>query len=247
MIQGIYSATAGMVNQQTLLEVTTNNLANINTVGFKRDELSFSGMLNTLPVADSINVTNRPPKLDTVTYKFSTDFTQGSLRRTDNTFDLALDGTGFFAVQAPAGVRYTRSGNFFLDKTGQLVTADGYPVLGTNGPIQIRGTEAEIDGAGNIFVDGKQTAKLRLADFQDTSGLVKIGNNLLTNQNPGITEEVAAGHVRQGFLEMSNVDVVNEMARMIEIMRTYESYQKTIQLIDGTMQKANDELGKISV
>lgn len=256
MVEGIYSATAGMINQQTMLEVITNNLANVSTSGYKRDELSFSGMLNALPLAyNSVAQASMPVDLDTVSARFVTDYTQGGLQRTDNPLDLALDGRGFFVIQHANGIRYTRSGNFSLDSSGQLVTADGYPVLGVNGIMQIRGSgeqtlmsvALEIDSIGQVIVDGTPVAKLRLANFQDMSGLIKAGNNTFVAANATAVEVVAAAEVRQGFLESSNVNAVHEMVKMIEAMRVYESYQKTIQMINGTLEKANTELGKISV
>jgi len=254
MVEGIYSAAAGMINQQTMLEVITNNLANVSTSGYKRDELSFSGTLNTLPKAqpEAYAVKSSVYSLDTVSARFATDYTQGGLQRTDNPLDLALDGDGFFAIQYANGIRYTRSGNFSLDSSGQLATADGYPVLGVNGIIQIRGKSprtrgVEIDSIGQVIVDGTRVAKLRLAHFQDTSGLIKAGDNTFIAANATAVELPAAAEVRQGFLESSNVNVVYEMAKMIEAMRVYESYQKTIQLINQTLEKANNQLGKISV
>lgn len=256
MIQGIYSSTAGMINQQIMLEVITNNLANVNTSGYKRDEISFSGMLNVLstsksrfPVSASANAVNPEfAGLDTVSAKFTTDFAQGSIRRTDNPLDLALDGSGFFVIQHANGTRYTRSGNFSLDSTGRLVTVDGYPVMGINGVVQIQGDQVEIDSAGQVITDGMPVAKLKLVDFQGTNGLVKAGNNTFMIANAILAEEMhATAQVKQGFLELSNVNAVYEMAKMIEAMRVYESYQKTIQLISETLEKASDELGKISV
>ena len=250
MIQGIYSATAGMNNQQIMLDVITNNLANVSTSGYKRDEVSFSGMLNSLPTPEAyINSPIDKVNLETVSASFATDFSQAGARRTDNPLDLALDGDGFFVIQYANGVRYTRSGNFSLDNSGQLVTADGYPVLGINGAVQLtnaRSERMEIDSAGQIIVDGLPVAQLRLADFQDTSILTKAGYNTFVSNNAG-AETPASVDVKQGYLELSNVDPVYEMARMMEAMRVYESYQKTIQSLNDTMEQANKQLGKISV
>ena len=250
MIQGIYSATAGMANQQIMLDVITNNLANVSTWGYKRDEVSFSGMLNSLPTPQaSVANSNNAINLETVSARFATDFSPAGMRRTDNPLDLALDGDGFFVIQHTNGIRYTRSGNFSLDSSGQLVTADGYPVLGINGVIQLTTAQngrMEIDRAGQIIVDGFPVAQLRLADFQDTSNLTKTGYNTFMINNAA-AEMPAAVEVEQGFLELSNVNSVYEMAKMIEAMRIYESYQKTIQSLNDTMEQANKQLGKISV
>ena len=243
MIEGIYSATEGMTNQQTVMEVVTNNLANVNTYGYKRDDLSFSDTLNALGVPE-MDSTYSP---DSAPVKFSTDFSQGHTQSTSNPLDLALDGDGFFVIQYDDGIRYTRSGNFSLNSSGQLVTIDGYPVLGTNGPIQIQGSQVEIDSTGQVIVDGVLIGKLRLASFQDSSALIKAGHNTFTKTDVSITEFAADADVMQGFLESSNVNAVNEMARMIEAMRMYEAYQKSLLLLNETLERASNELGTVTV
>ncbi len=241
MIPGLYTAVSGMVNQQTMLEVITNNLANVNTVGYKKNDLDFSGMFNSLPNEDG---TYSQLNLDNVSASFFTDFSEGKIQQTDNAFDLALSGDGFFTIQHPDGIRYTRSGNFTLDNSGNLVTIDGYPVLGSNGTIQIQGKALEIDSSGQIIVDGIQTEKLRIVDFAKPYQLEKAGYNTFTNPNQAELNSNAV--VRQGYLEMSNANPIHEMVKMIETMRIYESYQKTIQLFNETLEKSNSELGKIN-
>ncbi len=250
MIQGIYSATAGMVNQQIMLDVITNNLANVSTSGYKRDEVSFSGMLNSLPTQETFAVNpNNNVNLDTISARFATDFSQAGVRQTNNPLDLALNGDGFFVIQHANGIRYTRSGNFLLNNTGQLVTIDGYPVLGVNGVIQLTAAQVngmEIDSTGQIIANGFPVAQLRLADFQAPNGLIKDGYNTFTINNNAV-ETPAAAEVKQGFLELSNVNPVYEMAKMIEAMRVYESFQKTIQSLNDTLEQANKQLGKVSI
>lgn len=246
MIQATYSAVAGMVNQQIMMEVITNNLANVSTSGYKRDELSFSGMLNPLP-APEVPTTNNVEDLDTISARFATDYTQGNMQRTDNPLDLALEGDGFFVVQHANEIRYTRSGNLSLNGLGQLVTAGGYPVLGVNGVIQIQGNQVDINDAGQIIVDGNPVAQLRLASFQNSDELMKAGNNTFVTRNTGVTEMSSTAGVKQGFIEMSNVNPIYEMIKMVEAMRIYESYQKTAMLVNETLEKANNELGKVSV
>lgn len=251
MIQGIYSSTAGMINQQIMLDVITNNLANVSTPGFKRDEVSFSGMFNSLPtpeeyVANPLGIAN----LDNVEVKFATDFTQAGMRKTGNPLDLAIDGNGFFVIQHPDGIRYTRSGNFTLDNAGQLVNMDGHPVLGTNGVIQIGNSQngqMQINNSGEIIVNNSPIAQLRLADFQNPGELMKSGGNNFQVKDPATVETPVKADVKQGFLEHSNVNAVYEMVKMVEAMRVYESYQKTIQSINGTLEEANKQLGKISI
>lgn len=241
MIPGLYTTVAGMINQQTMLEVITNNLANVNTVGYKRDNLNFSGMFNLLPDQTG---TYTLLNLDNVSSKFLTDFSSGDIKPTDNKLDLAINGDGFFVIQNKNGTQYTRSGNFTLDNSGQLVTSDGYPVMGTNGTIQIQGGIPEIDNSGQVIVNGTIIAKLKIVDFQKPYQLTKAGYNTFSNNSQA--EQNSTAQVKQGCLEMSNANPIHEMVKMIETMRVYESYQKTIQLFNDTLEKANAELGKIS-
>jgi flagellar basal-body rod protein FlgG len=241
MIPGLYTTVAGMINQQNMLEVITNNLANVNTVGYKKDDLNFSGTFNLLPdQTGTYTILN----LDGVSSKFLTDFSAGDIKTTDNMLDLALNGDGFFVIQHKDGIRYTRSGNFTLDNNGTLVTADGYPVMGTNGAIQIQGGTPEIDNSGQVIINGNVVAKLKIVDFQKPYQMTKAGYNTFVNSNQA--EQNSTAQVKQGFLEMSNANPIQEMVKMIETMRVYESYQKTIQLFNETLEKANSELGKIS-
>jgi len=241
MIPGLYTTVAGMINQQNMLEVITNNLANVNTVGYKKDDLNFSGTFNLLPDQTGTYIILN---LDGVSSKFLTDFSAGDIKTTDNMLDLALNGDGFFVIQHKDGIRYTRSGNFTLDNNGTLVTADGYPVMGTNGTIQIQGGTPEIDNSGQVIINGNVVAKLKIVDFQKPYQMTKAGYNTFVNSNQA--EQNSTAQVKQGFLEMSNANPIQEMVKMIETMRVYESYQKTIQLFNETLEKANSELGKIS-
>jgi len=246
MIQAIYSATAGMINQQTIVEVAANNLANSSTYGYKSDDLSFGRILGPLTVTDSgkaFAVVYSINSIDNTAIKFNTDFSQGGMQKTDNILDLALDGGGFFAIQYPDSTRYSRSGNFSRNQNGQLVTADGYPVLGMNGPIQFQGQKVEINSDGQMIVNGVVIDKLKIVDFQNKNELIKAGNNTFIIANSGASEVPANAKVMQGFLELSNVNAVFEMVKMIESMRTFEAYQKTIQLINEITEKANNGLG----
>lgn len=242
MIPGLYTTVAGMINQQIMMEVITNNLANVNTVGYKRDDLNFSGMLNNLM---DPSYPYHKQSLDTVWEKFVTDFSGGVIKSTDNPLDLAIDGDGFFVIQHENGIRYTRSGNFSINNLGQLVTIDGYPVLGNNGIIQVQNGKLEIDGQGQVIVNGVLVDKLRIVDFPKPYQLVKGGYNTFINStNQPIQNSSAV--IKQGYIELSNANPIHEMVKMIETMRMYESYQKTIQLFNETLEKSNTELGKVS-
>ncbi|MBW1960466.1 MAG: flagellar hook-basal body protein [Deltaproteobacteria bacterium] len=224
MILQMTQVVQGGLRQERKLEMITNHLANVSTTGFKADVLSFDALFRA---------------------KMTIDFSQGDLRKTGNHLDLALDGDGFFKVQTHRGIRYTRNGTFTLDKDYQLVTQDGDPVLGEAGPITINGTEIRINETGEIHVDNQLVGKLDVVSFVSKDKLVKEGGSLFVNKDPQ-PEEIAATSARviQGALEMPNVSTIVEMTRMIETLRSYESYQKMLQAYDETDSKLINEIGK---
>ncbi|MDH3799157.1 MAG: flagellar hook-basal body protein, partial [Desulfobacterales bacterium] len=171
-----------------------------------------------------------------------------------NDFDLALVGKGFFCVQTPDGIHYTRKGDFTLDENGVLVTRNGWPVMGESGEISVDSEEDpnqhkkfSVDEEGNITVDGNQIDSLRLVDFPQPYKLTKVGEALFKPTDSG-RGEVQAGNVRvsQGFIELSNVDAVKMMTEMIEVLRGYESYQKIIRSVDEVNSKAINEIGQMT-
>jgi flagellar basal-body rod protein FlgG len=149
-------------------------------------------------------------------------------------------------VKTPEGIRYTRKGNFTLDREGTLITQDGYQVLGKGGPITIEGTHINADGSGNILVDGAQAGQLDLVDFDRPKLLMKDGNGqfMMTDgvrQTPPPTQTM----ISQGYVELSNVEVAEEMVQMIHSLRAFESYQKIIQILDGVNQRAINEVSRV--
>lgn len=186
MVKGLYTAYTGMVQQQKRLDVITNNLANSDTTGYKKEGCSTVAFDEVLAVKikdGSEAYLNRPIGQMSMGAKIGetyTDYSQGSFRVTDNSYDIALDGNGFFAIQFAGkngenSIKYTRDGSFTLNKEGYLVTKDGDFVLGTNGPIQLDTlTETTIDGMGNIFQNGTQVATLNLVDFEDYNYLLSL-------------------------------------------------------------------------
>lgn len=245
MNSGMYAALSGNIAAQQRLDTLSNNLANVNTLGFKKDTLSFESVL-----ADANNSTApnaaaaAGPVMAGVTY--GTDFSAGPMKQTGNTFDLALDGDGFFVVNTPQGRAYTRRGNFQLDSSGQLITADGYEVVGSGGPIRIAGSNVNIDGKGGVFVDGTQVGSLAVVDFPKPYQLRKASSSLFVPASPGVAEQPAAKtEVRQGTLEGSNVNPIQEMTNLIETSRYYESCIKAIQDYDNIAGKAANDLAKI--
>ena len=259
MFEGIYVAASGGFKQEKSLEVISNNLANVNTIGYKRDTLAFKEFLTPFPDgAGSKPSVSKPGEQNlkkdtsyTGIVELKTDFSQGGLRETGNPLDVALDGEGFFAIQTKDGVRYTRQGNFRLNNEKVLVTHGGDPVLGAGGPITIQGigNTISIDAQGKISLgDGlanETVGDLRVVKFDDPGKLIKIGKGLfmLTGEN---VEEIAADNfsVKQGAIESSNVTAVKEMTKMIEVLRSYQAYQKVINTIDSVNERAVTDLGR---
>lgn len=178
--------------------------------------------------------------------KIETDFSQGNLESTSNQLDFAFKGKGFFTVETPAGPRYTRDGSFKLDSGKALVTSEGYPVLGTEGPIVIEGTVVAVNEAGEILVDGELVNKFQIAAFENNRDLRKTGEGLYTfEQGLEPEEAVFEGAVIQAHLENANVDPVKEMVEMMTLFRGYESSQRMVRAYDETIGKAVNEVGRL--
>ena len=220
--QPIYILASGMLLQERKLDVSANNLANMDTPSFKRD-LLLASALYVEPTGNFVY-----PVIDSV----FTDLSQGPLRQTDNPLDLAIEGEGFFGVLTPEGVRFTRKGNFSLDREGYLVTEEGYRVLDRDmNPILVGGS-AEVDPEGNVYVEGDLVATLGVWELEDPQ---KAGFDLFTG-NPVPARDF---RIRQGFLEMSNVNGILEMVRIIETSRAHEVYSRLVQALDEVQEKVN--------
>ena len=254
----IYIAAAGALAYEKRLQIISNNLANANTVGFKMDrghmKLIDSADLPSQSAQNPADLATSRAHLFWNNFSVYTDYSSGALKQTDNDFDLALVGKGFFCVQTPDGVQYTRKGNFTLNSKGVLVTGNGLPVLGEAGEITVQSKENPhkyakfaVDGQGNVSVDGKQVDTLRIVDFKEFNRLSKTGDTLFKMSDIGSAEaEVEDVKVSQGSIELSNVDSVKMMTEMIEVMRGYESYQKVIQSADETYSQAINKVGSLT-
>jgi flagellar basal-body rod protein FlgF len=250
MIRGIYTAGSGMMTEATRTDVIANNLANASTPGFRKDIAVAKDFRNML-IQRINDGPNRPTigsmGVGSVIDEVVTIHTQGGMRPTDNKYDLAIEGRGFFVVETPAGVRYTRNGSFTRSGAGELVTQEGYRVLGQGGAINLGDPEDEvyIVEDGRIMVDDAEADTLRIAVFADEKQLVKEGANLYA-AGPGQQEEPeAAINVRAGFLELSGVNVVSEMVNLITGYRAYEISAKAVQAHDSLMDKAVNEVGRV--
>lgn len=248
MLRGLYTAYTGMLNQQRRLEVTTNNLANASTVGFKKEGSTSQAFDEYLAI--KINDASESyirreigdVSLGVKIGETYTNYEQGAFRETGEPFDLALSGDGFFNIsytnkKGEEFIMYTRDGSFTLTQDGHLVTKDGDYVLGQDGPIVLP-TDAEItiDAMGYIYNGDELIDILAITDFEDYNYLDKFGENMYRTVN-GAVEKEAAGTVNQGYLEMSNVQVVQEMVDMITIQRAYEAAQKVETSMDEIMEQ----------
>jgi flagellar basal-body rod protein FlgF len=242
----------GLSRQMTLerqMDVVANNVANVNTSGYKADKPLFEEYLKSGAHEDNFRGRDRSVSYvqDRGTFK---DFSQGSTEQTKNPLDVAIDGKGFLVVQTPAGERYTRDGGLQINNQGQLVTASGNPVLGTSGPIVFQPTDHDVSIAadGNVTVlEGinridSVRGKLRLVSFADAQKLLKEGSNLYSG---GAAQPDAASRVKQGFIEKSNVNSVTEMSLMIEVTRTYTQISNLLQQQSDLHKSAIEKLADV--
>lgn len=246
MISGLYTLTSGMAAQVARLDVLTNNLANNETPGFKADHLVVARSTPQAQTPDPIPFPSgyQPTGVE-VTAHF-TDFSQGPIRPTGADLDAALNGPGFFVVQTPGGPRYTRAGNFTLNRDGELVTHGGHRVQGDAGPIRIGNGPVEIDRQGAISEGGRVVGRLRVVDFPQPYALEKEAGQLFRPRDETVTPvapretEVIAGH-----REASNLGVVESVVGLIDTLRTFEAYQRMLQAMESTVGRAANELGRV--
>jgi flagellar basal-body rod protein FlgG len=245
MSGAIYVSANGALSQQMRLEVLSNNLANMNTVGFKEDCATF--LLQPESPSNS-TVQGLPAEMAYQRLGQYTNFTQGLTEFTGNPLDLAISGSGFFAVRSPQGILYTRKGNFTRNEEGVLVTREGYPVLSETGEIQVDEEEFHVDSEGNVSTtEAGVIAKLRVQDFSKTAVMKKIGDTFFlpphADADPIAPENF---EIRQGYLERSNVNAVKTMTELIESLRVFESYQKAIRTIDEANEKSTSTVGSVA-
>jgi flagellar basal-body rod protein FlgG len=257
MLRALYSAAAGMESQQTNLDVISNNLANVNTTGFKRSKAEFQELLyqttrapgadqgagNTLPTGLQIGQGSK-------TVATSRVFTNGDLTNTGEQLDVAVQGDGFFEVQMPDGtLAYTRDGGFKTSSDGRIVTSDGLPLQAGFQPVPAGTTNITIGSQGNVTysgANGTTTFQVQLVRFTNPAGLESMGGNLYRETAASGTPQLGTpgsngfGTLNQGYLELSNVKVVEEMVNLIMAQRAYEVNSKAVQAADEMMQQANN-------
>ncbi|WP_123053515.1 flagellar hook-basal body complex protein [Clostridium sp. JN-1] len=254
MIRGLYTAVSGMITQEAKQDVITNNLANVNTVGFKKDNLAVRSFENMLMqnydkvvggqnVRNTIGYLNNGSKVDSV----NTDFTSGTIQSTGKPTDFAIDGRGFFTVNRNGQNYYTRDGHFHVNQEGYLVTDSGdYVSFQQNQRLFVGNNKIVCDPQGSVkLLDSNNNVvgqdRFAAVDFDNYNNLQKIGDNLYQGNNP----HAANITVRQNSLESSNVNTVNEMVDMITTMRTFETNQKIVQSTDETLDKVVNQVGSV--
>jgi flagellar basal-body rod protein FlgG len=257
MLRALYSAAAGMNSQQMNLDVISNNLANVNTTGFKKSKIEFQELLyqttrapgseqgsgNVLPTGIQVGEGSRPVATARI-------FTSGDLTQTGERLDVAIQGDGFFEVQMPDGSRaYTRDGAFKTSSDGRIVTSDGLPIQGGFQPVPAGTTNITIGSNGDVTysgANGTTSFQVQLVRFNNPGGLQSAGSNLYTETNASGPPELGSpgqngfGSLNQGYLEMSNVKVVEEMVNLILAQRAYEVNSKAVQAADEMMQQSNN-------
>jgi flagellar basal-body rod protein FlgF len=250
MTRGMYTSATGMLANQTALDAVSQNLANANTTGYKQDVPQFQSFSSTL--LRRMTDAGAGPSVGSLgqgagVQSLATDFSSGTLQKTDNPLDVALTGDASLVVKTPQGVRLTRDGALTRSVQGLLVqTNGGGTVLGQNNqPIQIPATAKDIviSAAGQISADGRAVGQLRLAAVSATSGATKVGDNLFSQAS--LSAPAAGSSVRQGYLETSNVSVIKEMVAMIALNRSYETNEKMLKSEDDATGKAVDDVAKV--
>ena len=224
-----------MMAQVDRNNLSANNLANITTTGFKKDEMFFQTLSDELDIAKSMT--------------HVTDLEQGQLQETANPFDLAISGKGFFTVETKDGLAFTRDGSFHVDEEGVIRNKSDLPVLGEGGWINVvsetgKPREVKITERGEVFADGNLIDKLAISDFENPADLKKTGSSLFLAGDDAIEFRVEEPEVKQGFLEGSNVNPAQEMIDLIEIQREFESIQRMVQTLDDVYKQAVQQVGR---
>lgn len=248
----LFSAVSGGVAAAERLDIVANNLANINTAGFKAQYLLMSsrnpGQDTILPDVGSLTGVPGTTAIATA-FQTVTDFSQGPIQESGNPLDLALMGPGFFAVTTPDGERYTRQGQFQLDPDGVLVTSSGHPVQDEDGQeLELPLGRIEIDVGGEVLVDGVSSGSVRVVAFPDPAVLAPVGGSSFMKTNIEVEPEdvdFAATRVLQGSIEGANVDAIRGMLDLIDVARGYEAYMQAVHQVDDTIETAVQQVGGI--
>jgi len=232
MIESMGAITTECVRQTEQLDCAMHNIANVDTTGFKAAMMFF--------MKDGATRSGEGKPI------FINDFSQGILKRTGNKLDMAIQGEGFFAVETEDGFGYTRDGRFLLNNDGELVTQGGRFVMGKSGKITIAGSDVQINEKGVIMVDGVEVDTIKVSIFEQSNKLVRGEGGLFFDPDETAgTREADDAAVISGSLELSNVHPIQEMVKLIDIHRTFESYQKTMQTLQEQDKLSTTSIGKV--
>jgi len=243
MIRGIFNSSSAMQYLDEKLDVVANNLANVNTTGFKRSNIAFHQQM----VAEQAKIRDQihTDPLPTGTIHTYVETTQGGLKETANPLNFALEGEGYFAVMTANGVAYTRDGSFTMDDDGYLTTADGFAVLGEyNSPIRPFDKPFSVSNNGDVMIDNTVVNKFLIVDFENDQ-VVQRGHNLYFPKDfAEQTFKEPTAQVKQGYLEDSNVQIVQEMISMIALNKQYQAQDKAIKTNDEALNKAVNNIAR---
>ncbi len=278
MLRGIYTGASGMLAQDARMDAIANNLANVDKTAYKKDIAVFKAFPDMIirRINESGLGITPAGSYDTMPYvgklgtgvelnEVFTNFEQGSLQRTENAFDLAIEGRGFFTVMTERGERYSRDGSFTINQDGILMTHNGNPVMGENGIIRVHHNNFIVNEHGEVVVNGDLSAdprdvvsmasnnwsnplvidRLKIVDFENIREIKKEGDSMYREtEYSGPPLPPGEFKVVQGFIEKSNVNIVREMVDMIEVQRSYEANQKTVTSHDQTLGKLINEVAR---
>lgn len=253
MDSGTYAAASNGIAQIHKLDLVSNNLANVNTPGFKRQILIYEPQefQNTLAEAQNLDEGAAQDIIRTagvVALKTQTDFSPGPIKNTGNVFDVALrNAKDFFVVATPNGVEYTRAGNFTLNANGEMVTQDGFVVQGDGGPITVNGAGATISPAGIVRTNAGEVGRLQVVRFDDTTGLERTSAARFALQDGGAAPATVEADLVPQALEMSNVSAITGVLGIISANRAFQAYAKSAETIDSINQAAISQIGRARI
>lgn len=259
MLKGLFTSYTSMVNEQHRMDVIANNLANVNTGGYKKEGATSQAFKDVFAykIKDASEAPNLPKRLGIMNMGVKigenyTDYSEGPFKETGNPLDMAIDGDGFFAIEftnkaGETSVKYTRDGNFTLTQEGYLVTRDGDFVLNARGAhIKLRPElPFEVNARGEIYQEDAVVGQVGVTDFEDYNYLEHYGENYFVPVDGAVARRAEGYKIDAGYLETSNVSVVDEMVNMIAIQRHYEANQKVITTYDSSLEIAVNQIGKV--
>ncbi|MBD3169287.1 MAG: flagellar basal-body rod protein FlgF [candidate division Zixibacteria bacterium] len=240
MIKGIFEVASGMMPRITKQDVIANNMANTNTVGYKRDRVFLDKIVEEQAKLIHTDYDWQDPMINSAFI----DHSQAILDKTDNSLDIALDGEGFFVIETGRGTRYTRNGEMHVDANGILKDARGNTYLSDAGPVILQNAEPSIDSEGNIFDGGEQVGRLRVVQFENPQALSKDDGVCFIAPEDVEPLPASGFSIRQGFLERSNVSILDQMVDMIATFRDFESGQKAITIQDEAIGQSINRVGR---